>query len=268
MLTQSHLSSCVCWAFIFTYGPPAISEDKVTARDLFYEADTPASKRTPNDATDGRRMVSTTATAGIVRGDAPARHSLGMRYGLLLRQEDGQFIGVDPNKSVFHAGDQVRIFVQTNQDAYVNIIQHGSSGKWSLLFPSPATENTPKLVPAFRLVEVPGTGNQGFTFDDQPGEDRLAVIVSTKLLDVERLVASLGSPAKPDGENLVASATVTRATPRNSGGNSRDLIFETVEEDEPGAARGVIRYAINPLSSPDSELVVNLDLRHAKRGDK
>jgi len=42
-------------------------------------------------------------------GTAPASAPLSVLYGLLRRQPDGAFAGVDPKAAVFHAGDRVRL---------------------------------------------------------------------------------------------------------------------------------------------------------------
>jgi hypothetical protein len=282
MLRWLFFDCFLCWAYLSTLVPLVTGQSNgLTARDLFYAVDSSASQsasefKVPQDSLNAvpnqPPQPGETASPAFALVAAGGTRPLGARYALLQRQQDREFVGVDPDKTEFRSADQVRITLQPNQDAYVYIVQRGSSGNWSLLFPSPAIDNGRNLIPAFRSVGVPGTGNEAFTFDDQPGEERLVLIVSRNPIDAERLVALLRTPEELNGENVVASAAPAgraRTTDQvRREGSYRDLVFETVEEDRLGVSKGVARYAINPLSSADAQLLVDLDLKHTKRGEE
>src|ERR1051325_11289877 len=59
---------------------------------------------------------------------------LGLRYSL-LKKVGNRFDEVDVDTS-FRSGDGIRISVEPYDDAYMYLVNKGSSGSWSVLFPS------------------------------------------------------------------------------------------------------------------------------------
>lgn len=167
-----------------------------------------------------------------------------LRYRILQRQTDGGFAGVDPFTTVFHSGDQLRIHVEANRDGFLYIVQRGSSGQWSVLYPSTAIGNGQNRTSAFLPVEIPSAAGKGFTFDGRAGKENLFLLYSCRAIPVDSLTASMN---------------------RELSLKSRDLVFEKAEENAPGDFKGAAFYAVSAAEAGESPIVVQLVLNHAGR---
>jgi len=270
------------------------SGDKLTARELFYSAvDTPApashkpEKPAPKpkparhksapaveEAASGRGPASSVAaqpvpvmnTAYRPQGPRPA---LGLRYTILKKSGD-QPVEVGPS-TVFHAGDRIRLAVEANDGGYLYVVNQGSSGTWKLLFPSPEIKDGDNHIQKRVRYEIPS--GYTFTFDEQPGEEKLFIVLSRQPEpDLEGLIYSLGNPAgnptkdKPAVEKpqmLLASAAFgddVIGKLRNT--YARDLIVEKVDDEQAGPKQEKAVYAVNPSGSADSRVVADVTLKH------
>ena len=279
VLTGWGMASCA-WA------QPAAG--KLTARELFYSAvDTPppgarkpakaAGKAKPvprKSAPDsdvkvaggtssppaGQETISVVQAAYRPQGPRPA---LGLRYTILKKTGDGQ--GEAGADTVFHAGDRIRLAVETNDDGYLYVVNRGSSGTWKLLFPSAEIKGGDNRVQKRVPYEIPS--GYTFTFDEQAGEEKLFIVLSRQPeADLEGLIYSLGQGGKPAVEKpkvLLASAAFSDdmiGKLRNA--YARDLIVEKVDDDQPGPKKEKAVYAVNPTGSADSRVVADVTLKH------
>jgi len=251
--------------------------EKLTARELFYAAvDSPApaprkaakpaakpkpvQKSTPvSEATPAIPVV---AVAYKPQGPHPA---LGLRYTILKKTAEGQ--AETEADAVFHAGDRIRLAVETNDDGYLYVVNRGSSGTWKLLFPSAEIKDGDNRIQHRTRYEIPS--GYTFTFDEQPGEEKLFIVVSRQPEpDLEGLIYSLGqkSAAPSDVQKpkmLLASAAFSDdmiGKLRNA--YARDLIVEKVDDEQPGPKKEKAVYAVNPSGSSDSRVVADITLRH------
>ncbi|MCC6393680.1 MAG: DUF4384 domain-containing protein [Bryobacterales bacterium] len=184
---------------------------------------------------------------------APTSAPLSILYGLLRRQPDGTFAGVDPKAAVFHAGDRVRLRVQANQEAYVAVLQRGSSGTWGVLYPRAAASIDP--LGAFEVCSIPdSTGS--FAFDTTPGEERLVLIVSRTSVSARAIVDRLNQ------EPMEGQAS---PSPRRKGEDlvARDLVYQQVEDDKRSSFSGTAVYVADGAKD-DAPLLVEILLRHLK----
>ncbi|MGH9720242.1 MAG: DUF4384 domain-containing protein [Bryobacteraceae bacterium] len=125
---------------------------------------------------------------------APVRRRVGLKYRLQLH--DGVLTAdVDPSRE-FRSGDEIRLHVESNIDGYLYIVQKGSSGIAKVLFPAAEINGGSNAVRRGIPYPVPAEGF--FQFDQNPGEERLTVIVSRVALEsvpqtapAERLQISL-----------------------------------------------------------------------------
>jgi hypothetical protein len=259
----------------------------LNARELFYKpapvAPKPGSsvtaKRTtrktvPQVSPDPNDSGNATPSTPSVPVTNVAYSALGLRYSVMKQQSDKSFAEVDAD-SVFHSGDKIRLQVETNGPAYLYLVMRGSSGKWQPLFPSPHIANGDNRVDKGKTYAIP-PGNQGwFTFDENAGEEKLFLVLSRQPEpDFEKLIYSIGSttPAtnKPEPVKVMLaqnSAIGDEIVNRIRGQfASRDLVFEKVDESvSPGASnekKEAAVYVVNPSTSPDSRLVVDMKLKH------
>src|SRR5690349_16709984 len=180
------VSVCVCLA--------AQNPAKLTARELFYaagrkpapakQAPAPATPTVPRPAAARPPAQQTPAVSGSEQTAAnPAAAGqltrteytpLGLRYSL-LRRGGTQYDEVDVD-TTFRSGDGMRLTIEANDDSYLYIVNKGSSGSWSVLFPSAQIDGGNNRIQAHRRYEVPAEGQ--FTFENPPGDERLFVVLS------------------------------------------------------------------------------------------
>ena len=97
----------------------------------------------------------------------------------LERQEGGAWKAVDPGL-VFDAGDRVRFRFRANSGGYLYVMDYGTSGKYSLLFPREETGRENRIEPG-REYRIPAT-EAWFRIDGPPGHDVVYWLVSPLLL--------------------------------------------------------------------------------------
>ena len=102
------------------------------------------------------------ASPAAKRAAAPTAGTPGLRYTLLRRQPDGSYLEADPT-TIFHAGDAVRITIETNSPGYFAVW----NGRVSLANFS-VLARTKYTVPAEGAID----------FSGPPGDRKLLVIFS------------------------------------------------------------------------------------------
>lgn len=149
---------------------------------------------------------------------------------VIERMRDGKLSIVSP-KSKFRSGDKIRLRFATNFDGYIKIINVGSSGKVSLLFPYEGADD--RITPSndFQLPK----GGDWIVFDDTAGTETLTIIMSKKPLNF-----------RSDEELLEMNKKATQ---------SRDLTIES-EQDA--------TYAVCPEASLEKPIGFVLRLKHTK----
>lgn len=250
---------------------------KLTARELFYAAvdapapaahkpAKPAAKPKPAPAPEraSARQASTPVVAVAYRPQGP-HPALGLRYTILKKTGDGQ-VETDAD-AVFHAGDHIRLAVESNDDGYLYVVNRGSSGTWKVLFPSAEIKGGDNHIQRRTRFEIPS--GYTFTFDEQPGEEKLFIVFSREPEpDLEGLIYSLGQKSSAPAETqkpkmLLASASFSDdviGKLRNA--YARDLIIERVDDDQAGPKKEKAVYAVNPSGTADSRVVADITLRH------
>jgi hypothetical protein len=200
-------------------------------------------------------------------------YPLGVRYSI-LRREGAESVEVGSDE-VFRSGDRIRLRVEVNGSGYLYIIHRGSSGVWRPLFPSAEVAGGDNRVEKGKPYEIPP--GYVFTFDEQPGEEKLFIVLSRQPeSDLEGLIYSLGDgkkagepPKQQEGKYLLAQNMVTIGdglVDRLRNVYARDLIIEKVDERTPPPASGPSKekavYVVNPARSEDSRVVADVTLIH------
>lgn len=176
------------------------SGPRLTAREIFYGAKpaAPAKAATSTVATAKKAAPKAASKAAeqpepaVVRQPVEAPDSLPVRLaadtvssggGLAMRwtitqlMPDGNKKEV-PTTTAFKSGDKINVRVEVNDFGYLYIVARGSSGKWSPLFPSPKIAGGDNRVGPGVPYTIPA--GYVFTFDDNPGEERLFIVFSRK----------------------------------------------------------------------------------------
>ena len=205
------------------------------ARDLFYCS--PDSLRPANDRPDSQESAQT-----------------GLRYRVVQQLVNGRESVVDPSHA-FRSGDRVRFAFQSNTDGYLYVVQQGSSGRWTMLFPSPQINGGKNAISAFDQYFVPDGG--WFTFDQNAGTEHVFVVLS------KDPIADLpGYDQRPVTQ--VQTLTQAKIDELSRSVRSRDLVLEdtltsgtgdSVSDDSLGT------FVVNKDESGDA-VVANFELIH------
>src|SRR5262249_26774655 len=104
-----------------------------------------------------------------VVGAAPA---MGVKYWVELVDQNGTQRQVTTG-DVFRAGDRIRLHMSSNRDGYLTLVNLGSSGRTTVLFPSGGANN---FVKAGTDYAVPPGGY--LRFDENKGQETLILTFS------------------------------------------------------------------------------------------
>jgi len=127
-----------------------------------------------------------------------------------------------PVSTTFQAGDRVKFHFAVNFPAHVSVLNLGSSGRFSLLFPY---QGAPEVVGITQNFTVPHRNDLWFEFDNKPGTERLTFVFSSA-----PLISSGGS----DSTTIAGSDQQSALDDLNSRalGNSKDLNLVQVSSEE------------------------------------
>jgi hypothetical protein len=282
------------WSLLLILLPtPLFSQtgERLSAREIFYSAppQPPAKKPPKPPAEVGEKGRGATVKAKTVPPEpGPGKASgnmmtvsydsaetvpLGLRYSI-LKLEGSESIEIDSG-TVFHSGDKIRLRVDVNASGYLYIINRGSSGTWKPLFPSAEISGGDNRVRKGTQYDIPS--GYVFTFDEQPGREKLFVVFSRQpVTDLEDLIYSLSKEQKPKPQEpsqpevnkvLLAQANIQdNLIDRLRTVYSRDLIIEKVDETAAPPPSKKERekavYVVNPSRSADAHVVADVTLIH------
>jgi len=204
-----------------------------------------------------------------------AENRLGLRCSVMLRDASNEYAEVTPG-TVFHSGDHIRLSFLANEPGYFYVIQQGSSGAWSPIFPPPNAGPDANKVLAGQPQVVP-SGTRAFSFDRHPGNEKLYVILSrTPIADIDRVIENLrtgkaAQPSEPAGvgdagsmmeaKNDIPDLFVQRLASRDLSLVDEQKVDESSKPDVQGEKA---IYVVSKGAAPEanSQVVLNLDLRH------
>jgi hypothetical protein len=193
---------------------------------------------------------------------------LGLRYAVLKRDPNGAYREVDPDTS-FRTGDAIRLQVETNTPGYLYVVTQGTSGQWQLLFPRPEVAGGSNRVEPHAKIEVPGEKGV-WKFDEHAGTEKLFLVLARQPEpDLDKLIYAIGGAGGGNGarETLLAQNSIRDdvVSHLREQMNSRDLVFEKVDEGTTDAApvKGEnAAYVVNISTAPDARVVKDFALQH------
>ena len=154
----------------------------------------------------------------------------------------------------FTSGDKVRFAFESNVDGYLYVIEEGSSGQWRVLFPNPQINGGTNFIRRAQTYPVPSSA--WFVFDEQPGTERLFVLLSKEpmreLPGLNRAVTQYAT---------VDPAVVQRLSRELK---SRDLIFQSdaaPQRDSTGGSAAPAVYVVN-RDTLAKEVATTIELVH------
>jgi hypothetical protein len=131
---------------------------------------------------------------------ATAPQPLGLRYTVLKQNADGGYSEIFPD-TIFHSGDKIKLSVMANQPGYLYLVVRGSSGSWDALFPEADDAAGSNRVEAGRVYQIPSSQDRSFQFNDQPGEERIFLLLSrTPVSDLDSVIFDLQQHTTPSSD--------------------------------------------------------------------
>jgi hypothetical protein len=156
-----------------------------------------------------------------------------------------------PMSYVFRAGDKVKFHFETNFNAYVKVINIGSTGALQLLYPYRdalefASKGSDYAIP---------NGDFWFEFDQNPGAERLTFVFSSRPLPVETQSRAALTPdsAQSGSDDQKALAELSSQSMEN--GKDFKLVHDSQEND-------ACAYGVAMLQTLRSPIGVSINLRH------
>jgi hypothetical protein len=213
-------------------GPPAKSQPKRSSGHASV-APVRSSANSP-----GRRSVQRAASPGCQK-------VLGLSYWIELADPKGGLETQVTDRRTFRSGEGIRLHFRSNADGRIALLQLGSSGDASLLFPDPEHGLGDADLAADQDRVLPSE-SRWFRFDDHPGTERLLVLFARDREDLETL------SLRP-----VMDSKTTQAVLKMAGGlrGSKDLIIET----ETQSASEVGTYGVTLSGKP---VILEITLKH------
>lgn len=145
-------------------------------------------------STEAKKVLDTTLEnkMGVEGG---VNSVVALQYEVLLRDENGKEMPVDPRQKEFQIGDQIRVRIQPLNDMYIYIFHEGASGHKTCLLPT--EEEKAPAAKAGEALQLPDDGY--FEFGPPTGEEKLIVVATEKPI---KDLASLSNVVfkKPDEE--------------------------------------------------------------------
>jgi hypothetical protein len=85
---------------------------------------------------------------------------------------------VDYQNPAFKSGERFRVNLMAEQDCYLYLLNEGTDGAFTFLFPLHGVQGGENFVRAHEWVEIPSTG--WYRLDEKAGIERLIVVASLK----------------------------------------------------------------------------------------
>lgn len=205
--------------------------DDATARKIFYTYNAPSNSpvkskgkpiqknNLPNTTKQGSKGKSQNSSSKRKKPLPGAQVKIELE-----RNGVTQFV---PPNTVFYSGDKVRFYFKVNFPAYVAVINQGSSGKVSLLFPCSGQKNLIQPQTSFKIP----TGNFSFKFDENAGEENLTFVMSSSTISiVDQAIAEGADVCSQKLANNYQAKFDELNT--NSVGEGRDIVLAEDEDND------------------------------------
>jgi hypothetical protein len=147
------------------------------AKSLFYDP-------TSGSALPGKEPAARAPGSRETNSSPVVYRNMGVKYWVELVQPEGQMLRVTANRQ-FRSGEKVRFHFETNTDGYIYLTQRDTAtGQWTLLFPDARVSSGDNFIRAGLDTILPSQ-NSWFTFDNNPGEERIMVQLSPVRTDAD-----------------------------------------------------------------------------------
>jgi hypothetical protein len=194
----------------------------------------------------------------------PKPKHLGIMATVFLVEEKGETRKASPN-TIFRAGDVIQLALRPNHAGYVYVVNVGSTGTQTVIYPRKQEDQT--LVEPFKDYLVPAR----MRFDSNPGTEQLVVVLSPDRRESVQVVT--------DDKRMITVFTDSQADHRASNiqlADNRDAVMKTKSyvlsdssgdkdlllDDSDGPLVAVSARPVVAQQSKNRPLVLNLKLKH------
>lgn len=192
----------------------------------------------PKFDASGRRLPHST--------DPAKQRILGLSYWIELADASSTPIGPVTDQHTFVSGDRIRLHFRSNRDGHVLLVQLGSSGTSSVLFPDTRRGLAENRLRAQEDHVLPSP-ERWFKFDKNAGTETLLVLFARSQAELDH---SFPTRATMDAEQTGALLELASdATGR------KDLVIETETQE----ATEVGTYAVSVAGKP---IILQVVLKH------
>jgi Domain of unknown function (DUF4384) len=156
----------------------------------------------------------------------------------------------DPSRFIFRSGDRIRFHVKTNVPGYLYVVNQGSSGRDTMLFPYVGMPDRLNRIEGQKEHAIPPRG--WIMFDNQPGEEVLLFAISPSSLTNLLEASSPGSSLSPSAPGRLIDVVDRRG--------AKDLLVET--DNTPGQQATYLGAAVRPVAAEaEGSTVVTYSIR-------
>lgn len=188
---------------------------------------------------------------------------LGLQTTIYQLFPDGGTKAVSPN-TVFAGGDRIRLGFNANRSGWLYVVNVGSSGRVTTLFPRLPTDNN-RIQPGL-VYQIPQQTGKSIKFDATPGQELLIVVLAeSRLSDFEyggQTITIEDASRNTAGSNSASSGEPPRpqvlAMASSGGGSTAKDLF--VEDD--GVFVTAVHRPESESASGRKPLVQTLKLVH------
>ncbi|HWF48871.1 MAG TPA: DUF4384 domain-containing protein, partial [Bryobacteraceae bacterium] len=134
------------------------------------------------------------------------------RLDLVLEKKEGNGVKAVSAEFVFTTGDKIRFRFRSAVNGYLYVMDQGSSGKWTQLYPRDELTQS-RRVAAGKDYLVPASGSGWFEVTGPAGYDNVYFLISP--MDLGKTLPAASRPQEDESESQTAAAAAfATATPR------------------------------------------------------
>ncbi len=171
----------------------------------------------------------------IQKENNEAKGKSGVKVRILLKRGSQSERYVSPDET-FYSGDKIKLAFDINFSGYIALLNVGSSGKVSMLYPYAGTDSA--VQPSLNEQLIPSSNSDWISFDDRKGVEKITIVFSTNRLEaVDQIMKQSGSTTVSGSISINTSSSESQslllemASRGLKRAKSRDLFIETVKKD-------------------------------------
>lgn len=151
----------------------------------------------------------------------------GAKVRILLKRGNEQERYVTPNET-FISGDKIKLAFDINFSGYVALLNLGSSGKITMLYPYVGVSS--KVEPSDKEQLIPSNEKDWIKFDNRPGTEQISIIFSTNPIESVQQVIDMSGQSQTSTTTVSAGASANATVNVNNSGNGSTIYVATSTE--------------------------------------